>query len=101
MNETPANPEGSENSSSLKPREAEKEPRQTRPAWKKAALMIGGWAIAAAGATFVTLAVTHKSAVTENAIAYVNGLVDGYRNGLVESYTNVLLDGVQACEIGP
>lgn len=57
--------------------------------WKKTVLVAGGAAIVAVGAAvLVTLAVTHTSAVTENAIAYVNGYTDG------------LLDGVRACEFG-
>jgi hypothetical protein len=74
---------------------AEHEPEQARPVWKKAVLVVGGVVVGVAGATIVTLAATHKSAVTENAIAYVNGLIDGYSKGFVDGWTEGVVDGLE------
>lgn len=101
MNERPENAEGTENSASLEPGRAENAPERAGPAWKKTVLMVGAVAIAAAGAAITTLAATHKSAVRENATAYVNGLFDGYRIGHVDGYKTGFVDGVQASQIRP
>jgi len=60
-------------------------PGRTGQPWKTVALVVGGGVIAATGAVVVTLAATHKSAVMHNAVAYANGLIDGY-----EAYENQL-----------
>lgn len=65
------------------PGEAEIDP-QAGPPWKKIAMVVGGVVMIAAGAAIATLGATHKSAVRENAKAYVNGLVDGYSTGFVD-----------------
>lgn len=62
-------------------------------AWKKWAT-IAAYTIVVSGATAaVTLLRTHKTAVTENAIAHVSGymagLRDGYENGLLDAYLNM------------
>ena len=52
--------------------------------WKKVALAVGGAAVTVAGTVVATLAATHKSAVSENAAAYANGISDALkavRNG--------------------
>lgn len=62
---------------------AEETGSPARP-WMKVAVMVGGVALTAAGAVVATLAATHKTAVTENAKAYVNGMnaaLDAVRNG--------------------
>lgn len=56
--------------------------------WAKVCLAISGVVAVAGTAVVATLAATHKTAVTENGKAYVNGLVDGYRYGFA--------DGVEA-----
>jgi hypothetical protein len=78
--------------------EAEAELPPAGPPWKKIALVVGGVVMIAAGASIVTLGATHKSAVLENAKAYVNGLVDGYSNGFVDGFgvgANTLFEGDQ------
>ena len=57
------------------------EPGQADPPSKRRVLVVGGFVITAATAVVVTLAFTHRAAVTENAIAYVNGFTDGYGQG--------------------
>jgi len=77
---------------------AESELPQAGPPLKKIAMVVGGVVMIAAGAAIATLAATHKSAVRENAIAYVNGLVDGYSNGFVDGFevaANTLVGGDQ------
>ncbi len=52
--------------------------------WKKVALALGGAAVTVAGTVVATLAATHRSAVSENAAAYGNGISDALnavRNG--------------------
>ncbi len=72
------------------------EPGRTAPGWRRTALIAAGVSIAAAGAAVVaTLAATHRSAVTENAIAYVNGFGDGFSDG----YGSGLIDGFGASSI--
>lgn len=63
--------------------------------WRKIAVVFGGVTVGAAAGAIITLAATHKSAVTENAIAYVNGIVDGYAKGFVDGYENALVGGSQ------
>lgn len=60
------------------PAQAGVAPERTGRPWKKFALVAGGGVLTAACAVVVTLAATHKSAVTQNAAAYANGLLDGY-----------------------
>lgn len=72
------------------------EPGQTAPEWRRTALIAAGVSIAAAGAAVVvTLAATHRSAATENAIAYVNGFREGFGDG----YGSGLIDGICASSI--
>lgn len=52
--------------------------------WKKVAFVVGGAAVTIGGTVVATLAATHKTAVSENAAAYVNGINDALaavRNG--------------------
>ena len=52
--------------------------------WKKVALVVGGAAVTIGGTVVATLAATHRTAVSENAAAYVNGISDALaavRNG--------------------
>lgn len=52
--------------------------------WKKVAFVIGGAVVTIGGTVVATLAATHKTAVSENAAAYVNGINDALaavRNG--------------------
>lgn len=80
------------------PAEAELELPQAGPPWKTTAIVVGGVVMVAAGAAIATLAATHKSAVLENAKAYINGLVDGYSNGFVDGFevgANTLVEGDQ------
>ena len=44
--------------------------------WKKVAFVVGGAAVTIGGTVVATLAATHKTAVSENAAAYVNGIND-------------------------
>jgi hypothetical protein len=46
----------------------------------------------AVAAVFVTLALTHKSAVAANAVAYVNGYIDGYTSGHFTGVGGCLLE---------
>lgn len=88
--ELPDNPVPSE------PVEAETDPPEAGPPWKQIAMVVGGGLIIAAGAAIATLVATHKSAVRENAIAYVNGRVGGYFNGFVDGFdvgANTLFEG--------
>ncbi len=71
-----------------------REPERAGFSWKKAVLVVGGLTVVVAGTVAVTLLATHKSAVTENPIAYVNGLVEGYSNGFVDGWTEGWAEGV-------
>ncbi len=66
------------------PSECKNQSRQRSSAWKKG-LAVGGYTVAIVGAAvFTTLALTHKSAVTENAIAYLRGYTDGLNDGVLD-----------------
>ena len=49
--------------------------------WARIAAMAGSVVTIVGATVAVTLAATHRSAVRENGIAYVNGRVDGYAAG--------------------
>lgn len=52
--------------------------------WKKIGVAVGGAAVVAGTAVVATLAATHNTAVSENAKAYANGMMDALeavRNG--------------------
>lgn len=63
-------------------------PRRWRvnvPVWQ--AVLVGG--IVSAVTVAITLTATHRTAVTQNAIAFVNGYLKGFQDGVVEN----LLEG--------
>jgi hypothetical protein len=54
---------------------------------RKNRVLIAVGVVASVGLGVVTtLLATHRTAVTENGIAYVNGLRDGYSDGFVDGY---------------
>lgn len=71
----------------------DREPQRGRFSWKKAVVVVGGLTVVVAGTVAVTLLATHKSAVTENAIAFVNGIVEGYSKGFADGHSTGVVKG--------
>ena len=78
--------ESPDNAPTPEPVQAEVTPGRTGRPWKTVALVVGGGLIGAAGAVVVTLGATHKSAVVQNAAAYVNGWIDCSMNQLYDPH---------------
>jgi hypothetical protein len=94
-------------SDDLEPTETEREPDQAVPRWRKYFLFGAGTGatIGAAIAVVATLVTTHKRAVTENAIAFVNGEREGWGyghdagwdSGWNEGYAAAIFDDTYCC----
>lgn len=64
--------------------EAATDVRGSRWHWKTAVVVVGGATITVVGTVLATLAATQKTAIHENAVAYMHGMRDGFdavRNG--------------------
>lgn len=74
--DVPESPEASDS-----PSEGEQPDSTQRSSWpwKKVAVAVGGAAVTVVGTVVATLAATHKTAVTENAAAYANGISDALK----------------------
>jgi hypothetical protein len=83
-----------DNAAIPEPVQARVAPGRTERPWKTVALVMGVGVIGAAGAVVVTLSATHKSAVVQNAAAYVNGWIDCSMHQLYDP--NFDLDSVLA-----
>lgn len=58
---------------------------RSQPRWMTIAAVAGGLVTTVTATALVTLALTHRTAVRQNAAAYVNGRQDGYAQGFVDS----------------
>ena len=75
--------------------------RVGRP-WKKILGFLGAGSALVGATAAVTLAATHKSAVTENEKAYVNGFLEGHHTGFINGLLAAagFLDGADPDEDG-
>jgi hypothetical protein len=85
MAEVPHNPDESAQESTCAERPSA-DVNRAGSGWRNRVLIAVGMAASVGLGVAATLLATHRTAVTENGIAYVNGLRDGYSDGFVDGY---------------